>query len=480
MLEPGVNCWRIERATRASVIVDADDYFRLARAAMLQARKRIMLIGWDFDTRIDLDRRATSRDGPTQIGDFIYWLVERSPELEVYLLRWDLGALLTVFRGPTIFTVFKWMRHPRIHLKLDSAHPPTASHHQKIVVLDDGFAFCGGIDMTEDRWDTRAHRDDDPDRHKPNGKPSAPWHDATTALEGPVARALGELARERWARAGGATLEPVSAGSECWPAQLPAQFRNVDVAIARSAPEIDDRPAVVEIERLYLDLIASAERYIYFENQYFASRLIARALATRLAEDEGPEVVVINPREAKGWLEPLAMDTTRARLYEAVRRYDRHDRFRIYHPLNDRGNPVYVHAKIMIVDDLALRVGSSNLNARSMRLDTECDVLVSTTLGANASCDSTIKEFRDGLLSEHLGVDAKAIAAEMDRRGSLLAAIEELRGGVKTLQPYETPDLSAVEEWLAENDVLGPDEPEEPFEPLATRRLFRRRNRFAS
>ena len=96
MLEPGVNCWRIERATRASVIVDADDYFRLARAAMLEARKRIMLIGWDFDARIDLDRRANRHEGPTEIGDFIYWLVERSPELEVYLLRWDLGALATV------------------------------------------------------------------------------------------------------------------------------------------------------------------------------------------------------------------------------------------------------------------------------------------------------------------------------------------------------------------------------------------------
>jgi phosphatidylserine/phosphatidylglycerophosphate/cardiolipin synthase-like enzyme len=474
VLEPGVNCWRIERATRASVIVDADDYFRLARAAMLEARKRIMLIGWDFDARIDLDRRTKSHEAPTQIGDFIYWLVQRSPELEVYLLRWDLGAFSTLIRGTTIFTVFKWMRHPRIRLKLDSAHPPSASHHQKIVVLDDRFAFCGGIDMTADRWDTRAHRDADPDRRKPSGEPSGPWHDATTALEGPVAGALGELARERWERAGGAPLSAVSADSDCWPAELPVQFRNVDVAIARSAPELDDRPAVVEIERLYLDLIASAERFIYFENQYFASRLIARALAARLAEDRGPEVVIVNPCEAKGWLESLAMDTTRARLYEALHRTDRRGRFRIYHPFNDRGNPVYVHAKIMIVDDAALRVGSSNLNARSMRLDTECDVVISTTDGANESCGPTIRAFHNGLLSEHLGVDATAIAAKIEERGSLIAAIEELRGSVKTLRSYQTPDLSAVEEWLAENDVLGPGDSEEPFEALARRSLFRR------
>jgi phosphatidylserine/phosphatidylglycerophosphate/cardiolipin synthase-like enzyme len=478
VLQPGVNCWRIERATRASVIVDADDYFRFARAAMLEARRRIMLIGWDFDARIDLDRRTNLHEGPTEIGDFIYWLVERNPELEVYLLRWDLGALATLIRGTTIFTVVKWMRHPRIHLKLDSAHPPSASHHQKIVVLDDSFAFCGGIDMTADRWDTRAHRDADPHRRQPSGAPSGPWHDATTALEGPVAGALGELARERWQRAGGAPLRALSADSECWPVELPAQFRNVDVAIARSSPELDDRPAVVEIERLYLDLIAAAQRFIYFENQYFASRLIARALAARLSEDQGPEVMVVNPCEAKGWLESLAMDTTRARLYEALHGYDSRRRFRIYHPVNDGGNPVYVHAKIMIVDDVALRVGSSNLNARSMRLDTECDVLISTTLGANASCGPAIRAFHNGLLSEHLGVDAIAIAAQIRERGSLLAAIEELRGGVKTLRPYQTPDLSAVQEWLAKNDVLGPGGPDEPFEPLARRRLFRRSNRY--
>jgi phosphatidylserine/phosphatidylglycerophosphate/cardiolipin synthase-like enzyme len=480
VLDPGVNCWRVERATRASVIVDADDYFRLARAAMLEARNRIMLIGWDFDARIDLDRRTGDHEGPTEIGDFIYWLVERSPRLEVFLLRWDIGALKTVFRGTTIFKILKWHRHPRIHLKLDGAHPPTASHHQKIVVLDDTLAFCGGIDMTDNRWDTRAHRDNDPYRLRPSGKPCGPWHDATTALEGPVAGALGELARERWERAGGAPLRPVSAGSECWPAELTAQFEDVDVAIARSAPELDARPAVVEIERLYLDLIARAERFIYFESQYFASQLIARALATRLAEEQGPEIVVVNPREAEGWLEPLAMDTIRARLHEALHRHDRHGRFRIYYPITEGGEPVYVHAKIMIVDEVALRVGSSNLNSRSMRLDTECDVLISTTTDRNATYGRTIRAFRDGLLAEHLGVDADAIAATIDDCGSLIAAIGAQSAGGKRLCPYRTPDLSAVEKWLAENDVFGADTADEPFEPLARRGFLRRSNRFVS
>jgi phosphatidylserine/phosphatidylglycerophosphate/cardiolipin synthase-like enzyme len=184
--------------------------------------------------------------------------------------------------------------------------------------------------------------------------------------------------------------------------------------------------------------------------------------------------VVVNPREAKGWLEPLFMDTTRARLHEALRRRDRSGRFRLYYPVTESGAPIYVHAKIMIVDDLALRVGSSNLNSRSMRLDTECDVLIASTLAANASCSETIRAFRDGLLSEHLGVDAQTVRAKIDECGSLVAAIEALRGRAKSLRPYETPDLSAVEAWLADHDVLAPADDEDPFEPLAKRRVLKR------
>ena len=162
------NSWRIAEASRASLIVDADDYFRAGRLAMLSARRRIMLIGWDFDARIDLGRENES-EGPLRLGDFVLWLVKRRPELEIYLLRWDLGAIRTLFRGTTIFTLMRWMWHARIHTRLDGAHPTGSSHHQKIVVIDDCFAFCGGIDMTSNRWDTREHRDHDRRRRSPGG-----------------------------------------------------------------------------------------------------------------------------------------------------------------------------------------------------------------------------------------------------------------------------------------------------------------------
>jgi phosphatidylserine/phosphatidylglycerophosphate/cardiolipin synthase-like enzyme len=294
------------------------------------------------------------------------------------------------------------------------------------------------------------------------------------ALEGPAAAAMGELARTRWRLAGGAALPPVVGRTDCWPAELQPQFHHIELGIARTCPVMPDTPGIHEIERLYLDLIASARRFIYAESQYFASRRIAEAIARRLAEPDGPEIVLVNPLSAEGWLEPVAMDSARARLREALRHVDPHGRFRIYHPVTAGGQPIYVHAKFLIVDDRVLRVGSSNMNNRSLRLDTECDVVIDAASPANAAAVPVIRAVRDGLLAEHLGRSPEEIAARIAETGSLIGTIEALRGTGRTLEPYETPDLNAVTEWLANNEVLDPEGPDEMFEPLTKRGLFRR------
>ncbi len=470
LFQPGRNCFEIATADRMAVIIDADDYFRHARAAMIAARKRIVLIGWDFDARIALGD-GDQDDGPQSLGDFILWLVERTPDLEIFLLRWDIGAVKTLFRGTTVVSLLKWMAHPRIHIKFDHHHPTASSHHQKIVVVDECLAFCGGIDMFTERWDTREHAYQNPRRSLSGGKTYKPWHDATSALTGPVVKTISKICRDRWHQAGGKPAMPALAPvGDCWPDGLDPMFSNTGIAVARTIPELKDRQPVHEIEALYLDMVGRAKKWIYAESQYFASRRIAEAIAARLRETGGPEIVIVNPQSAEGWLEPVAMDTARARLIQFLRSIDHENRFRMYHPYNDGGEAIYVHAKVSVFDDTMLRIGSANMNNRSMRLDTECDIALSAGSEDEAR---TIAAIRKDLLAEHLGCAVDDVAGQIARTGSLIETVETLRGSGHTLEPYTVPDLPKVKAWLADNEIMDPEGPAEMFEKIDRRGLFR-------
>jgi phosphatidylserine/phosphatidylglycerophosphate/cardiolipin synthase-like enzyme len=207
--------------------------------------------------------------------------------------------------------LFRWWRTKAIDFRFDASHPVGCSHHQKIVVIDDRLAACGGIDIAADRWDTPAHLDADPHRIGPKGKPYGPWHDTTMLMQGDVAERLSELGRERWKTATRAELPKIDPRDQPWPAQLPIMFEDVDIAIARTRAAYDELPEVREIEALYLDMIAAAERFVYIENQYLTSATIASAIARRLAEPDPPEFLLVMPRTADGWLEQKAMDATR-------------------------------------------------------------------------------------------------------------------------------------------------------------------------
>ena len=468
MLEPGRNCWRIARADRAALIVDACDYFRLARQAMMEARSQILMIGWDFDTRISLDPGAEG-DVPEQLGPFLSWLSHHRRDLSIHILKWDIGAIKLLGRGSTVFRLVRWAADKQIHFKLDGAHPLGASHHQKILVIDDTLAFCGGIDMTADRWDTRGHCDEDARRKRPTtGRLYMPWHDATMAVDGEAARSLGELARDRWEAAGAEPLRaPKAAGTDPWPPALDPTFRDVDVAIARTRGAYKEFEAIREIEALYLDMIARAKRFIYAENQFFGSRLIAHAIAKRLAEPDGPQFVLVNPCTVDGWLEEEVMSPARQKLMQMLARHDRYGRFRMYTPVTKGREDIYVHSKVTIVDDEALRVGSANMNNRSLGLDSECDLVIDTRLPANAEAGPRIARIRCDLLAEHLDVEAGEVAATFEETGSLIATVEALRGEGRTLVPFEPEEPNGVEETLAESEILDPESSGDEFEPMA-------------
>lgn len=480
VLIPGETCWRIERADRYAVFVDAADYFAALKQAVLCAERRVLFIGWDFEPRIRLDPRSGGRSSDDRLGKVLQAAVEAKPHLEIGVLQWGMGAVESLRRGVLPAVLLRSRVPDRLKFIGDHHHPLGAAHHQKIVVIDDCVALAGGIDVTADRWDTPEHLDRHPLRHRPHSRrPTGPWHDVTSIVTGPAARALGDLARERWESGTGHRLEPVEGVDACWPDGVEPLLTDVDVAVSRTRPEHGGTELVHEIELLWLAVVAAARDTVYIESQYFANRRIAEAIAERLGEEDGPEFVVVNPESADGWLEEKAMGNARARLLGIVREADVHDRFRMYVPVTDGGQPVYVHAKVLVLDDRLLRIGSSNLNNRSMGLDSECDLTIEVggDDARRAELTAVVLGMRDRLLGEHLGVEPSAVAAAVEEHdGSLIRAVESLRTATgRTLQPFEPPPQHAVDRALAETELL--DAEHTPDRWNRVKRSFLRRSR---
>jgi phospholipase D1/2 len=289
-------------------------------------------------------------------------------------------------------------------------------------------------------------------------------------VSGPVAKALGDHARERWRRASGEILAPPPAGSDPWPDHLHVDLADVAVAIARTLPAYETQKEVREVEALYVAAIAAARRSVYLESQYFASRTIAEAIARRLGEPDGPEFVIVNPESAEGWLEEELMGSVRARLLAMLGRSDSFGRLRVYTPVTEGEQPIYVHAKIMIVDDRLLRVGSSNLNNRSMGYDTECDLALEAD-DDHTHLSRTIQNFRARLLAEHLGTSPEHVLAIVSERRSLIAAIEQLSRPGRSLRPFVPPKINDAEKALADHEFLNPEHPSSLWHALTRRQL---------
>lgn len=477
ILAEGRNCWRRASAARLSFLVDAKGYFAAVKSAILKARRSVIIVGWDVNSRALLEFPDEARSGvPNELGPFLDYVASRPNGPEVRVLTWDSPRLYALDREWLPQASFDWFTHPRMCFALDAEHPFGASQHQKIVVVDDRVAFLGGLDLTLDRLDDSSHDPQDPRRRSPDGKPYAPYHDLQVAVDGAAARAVAEVAEQRWFLATGERLaraadeeptrdtprgENLSADDDPWPASLAPDLTNVGLGIARTLPFWKGRPEIREIEALFLDAIAAAREWIYIENQYFSSNRVARALADRLRAPEGPEIVIVLPRDSMGWLEQTSMGLRRRHLAEQLQRADRHGRLRLYAPVvgDNGGVALKVHSKVMIVDGRHLHVGSANLNNRSMGLDSECDVALDT---AEDRSRQVLVALRDRLLGEHLGVDAVRVADMVAHHGSLIAAIESLRGEGRSLVPLSDPPLSPADILIADMDLLDPAAPAEP------------------
>lgn len=460
LLKPDHNVWRVARAQRAAMLVDGANYFAAVRSALIKAERSILIAGWDIHSRTKLvGPSGRADDGyPETFAEFLVALVTKKPELVVRLLLWDFSVLYAAERDPFPTATLQWATPANIRFCLDDCVPVGSSQHQKLVAIDDRVAFSGGLDLTVRRWDTNAHAVDDPNRVDPAGKPYGPFHDVQMVVDGAAAETLGDLLRSRWACAALEKVPLAKGEGDPWPDGVTPDFTDTDIGIARTEPRFDGREEAREVERLFFDAIDAAERSIYIENQFLTALPVAQRLAERLRENPELEVLIVSPQTHVSWLEAQSMRVGRARFTTLLQEFIG-ERVALMHPEVEAGGHslnTMVHAKVMIVDDRILRIGSANLNNRSMGTDTECDLVI---VADGDEQRASICRLRNTLIGDHCGADAAEVAQALEALdGSLVRVARSLKRNGHRLAPI-TDDPVPSEAFTLLQNVADPEQP---------------------
>ena len=246
---------------------------------------------------------------------------------------------------------------------------------------------------------------------------------------------------------------------------------SVTIGLSRTEPKWREYAEVREAETLHLAAIAAAKRCIYMENQYFASPIMAEALAARLAEEDGPEVFLVSTQHSPSWFDRMTMDRTRILFLKRLKSVDRHNRCHAYYPLTRKGRSIIVHSKLTIIDDEMVRVGSANLNNRSTGFDTECDLSAEAAAGAAGDETRTaIHAFRTRLLAHWLHQPEAAVDAAIAAGGGLHAAMESFDGPGRLMHPIEIKPIGPFWELVATLHLGDPAGPVDSWRPWRRRK----------
>ena len=466
LLSDAATRWKTAKADRAALLIDMEAYFDAAMEAMSRAKHSVHLLNWAFEANT-LFHPEPGGGGPDsdRIGNFLIALA-KNPDIDVRVLCWKSAMPVAATQHFFPFVDRRVFAGTKVKFVLDGKLPIGACHHQKMIVIDDAIAFCGGGDIGPDRWDTPEHLDDNPRREKTrrDNKCFDSRHEVMGLVDGAAAMALGELFRDRWLRATGETLEagpPIR--SPKWPGQIPPAFTDIDVGISRTGAAWRKYPQARENEALHVASIRAAKSCIYMENQYFTSPLIADELARRLKEPDGPEVIIVSTEHSPSYFDQITMDRTRLTFIQTLKSADKHGRFHAYSPVTTLGLTIIVHAKLTIIDDVLLRIGSANINNRSMGFDTECDMSLEAVSAANRA---EITRLRNKLLAHWLGCVEGPMVEAIDKWGSVGAALEALRsGGFVRLRPIQPEPLSPIAAFIAAFHIGDPVGPGDSWRP---------------
>ncbi|WP_330110126.1 VTT domain-containing protein [Methylophaga thalassica] len=460
ILKEGNNCWQKKHADQVALLIDGENYFGALHAAIQRAKHSVYILSWDIDSRMQLVRNSDQvEDLPVELGAFVSEVLNRNPDLHIYILNWDWAMVYTMEREWLPMYKPAWKSQNRLHFKLDGECPMGASQHQKVVVIDDEIAFSGGFDIGKSRWDSSEHKAKESRRIDPDGHHYPPFHDVQMMVQGEAAAALGDLARERWLKATGEKLnKPSQKSGSAWPEYIEPWFQDIEVGISRTMPQYHDQKEIREVEQLYIDSLKAAENLIYMENQYFTSWKVADLLAERLQERDGPDVVLVLPLMTGGWLEQATMDVLRYRVACKLKEADKHNRLRVCYPHRDELGDSYisVHAKITVIDDCLMRVGSANLSNRSMGFDSECDLVIEAETDEHKA---TVSRFRERLVTEHLGMTADEFRESLSQEGSLIRLIDARQENSHTLRELDCSVSDYANQMLPDSAIVDPERP---------------------
>ncbi|MGI8609006.1 MAG: phospholipase D-like domain-containing protein [Candidatus Dormibacteria bacterium] len=371
---------------RVDILIDGDEALAAMSKAIRSARSSINVTGWHLNPSFALDRESP----PSVLRDL---LMEASRSVRVRVLLWA-GAPVPVFKPAR-----RDMQKVRdalcagnsIECALDARERPMHCHHDKTMVVDDRVAFVGGIDLTDlggDRLDASGHP----------ARPGIGWHDASSRVEGPAVKDVGDHFRLRWRETTGEDLPTPATPGPAGNTELQV-VRTVPDGMYQSLPRGDFR-----ILESYVRALTAAERFIYLENQFLWSPEILTILRDKLRRPPADNfrLVVLLPARANS-----GADDTRGQLSTLLEADGDGGRLlagTLISPDSGAGNPVYVHAKIGIVDDRWLTLGSANLNEHSLFNDTEMNIVVRD--------EALVRDTRERLWAEHLEVERADVAGD--------------------------------------------------------------------
>ncbi len=352
---------------------DAGPYYQRVSELFEKASRLIVVVGWQLDSRLIL-----GTDGET-LRRKLLRLVQEKPDLHVACLLWDHAYFYSLERENWQARIWEDL-HPRIHFIFDNQVPFGGSHHEKIILIDEEIALLGGVDLCKARWDSVHHHPRDPRRTKHGfAKADLPHHDVGVQVTGPVVADIYRQIRERWDRVSRQPLpEPRTPPSSPPDAQLHNVLRS-----RTEAPLLRSR-ITREIEHCFRWLIAQAKDHILIENQYYWSPELHEVLIAKLRSTPQLRLTLILPFPIIYAGLARLMEHYELELLAQLARINTEpdpivkDRVQIFFPVaigeNNVRNPIYIHSKVLVIDDRFLSIGSANFASRSLRVDTETNL----------------------------------------------------------------------------------------------------------